>query len=119
MELKYSPFAYLLGTDSTWSAANVTGPTTPRALFRHHTVQRIVKNGEAGNPAVLIQMRILPEDALADTQAWTTIATLDNTTRHVFIPNSMLVYIRAVRADDSTDQLKVVVYSGNDRDDEG
>lgn len=116
---KYRPLAYLLGSKTTYSAANVEGEPTNRNMYRHHTFQRIVKNSGGGNPAVKIQARIIPVDDAVDTDEWVTIAVLNNAQPVIFFGNTMLPAVRAVRDDSSNVNIKVLAFSGNDRDDEG
>jgi hypothetical protein len=116
---KYRPLAYLLGSKTTYSAADAVGSPANRNMYRHHTFQRIVKDEGGGNPAVKIQARIIPVEDAVDAAEWSTIATLNNSTPIAFFGHTLLPAVRAVRDDGSTVEIKVLVFSGNDRDDEG
>ena len=99
-------------SDGSYSAADAVSDVIKRMRYRHHTVQRILKEGEGGNPAVLIQMCLKDID---EEENWVTIATLNNTTTYLMLSDAVIPYLRAKRSDGSTDKVKVIVMSGNDR----
>jgi len=111
---KYRPVEFLLGSQSTYSAADVVGSPVNRNAYRNHIFQRVVKDADAGNnPAVILQFCLNSVDDIQDAQEWTTFATLDNTTKYVILTNVYFSAVRAVRSDGSTKHVKVLVGSCN------
>lgn len=116
---KYRGVAYLLGSSSTYHAdGSDTGTAINRHRYRHHTIQRVKKNGEAGNPAIVLQFCLVPDESVVDTAGWTTFATLNDSTPYVTVANVVFGAIRAVRTDDVATPVQVICASGNIRNED-
>lgn len=132
----YSTVIYLLGSDGkVFDSENPTdaansysytgsgdagkGPAHGRKKFRHHLIQRVIRAGTLTDPAVKIQACLIKPADAADNEDWITLATLNNATPWVSIPNASFPYIRALRDDDTDGPIKVICSSTNDLPDVG